>query len=221
MTRRVHELARELQVESKIVLQVARELGLFLKSASSTLTEIEVARIRRKLQVDRVGPMPGLLPPRPGPLRSARVAHTQPDEPASDPEDALRRYLGVRTSSGRHRPSSRQPRSPRGPRSAWSHAPLTGLAAEIAGRWPNLGDEEARRCERQWLSRWMELADAVVWFEAGLGPYEAELVVSFQEAGLRPDHLGLIIDGRTAIRIYRDHRSIGQLVAALRAAGYL
>lgn len=73
----------------------------------------------------------------------------------------------------------------------------------------------------QWAYRWMEPTDVVPWFDAGLGPGDADVVDSLQQHGVQPAHLAVIIDGRSAIRLYREHQSVGQLVAALRASGNL
>src|SRR5205809_5412026 len=49
---RVHELAKELGVESKVVLRKLRELGEFVKSASSTVEAPVARRLRAALTAD-------------------------------------------------------------------------------------------------------------------------------------------------------------------------
>lgn len=73
---RVHELAKQLGVSSKDVLAKLQELGYFVKSASSTVSDEAVAALR-----DQVPRIPG---PRPA------------DEPKDDPE---RHRLGSAPSS--------------------------------------------------------------------------------------------------------------------------
>ena len=46
---RVYELAKELGVESKTVLAEAKDMGEFVRSASSTLEAPVVRRLREKL----------------------------------------------------------------------------------------------------------------------------------------------------------------------------
>lgn len=57
---RVYELAKELGVESKTILSEAKDLGEFVRSASSTLESAVVRRLREKLA--------GGKPPPPSPV---------------------------------------------------------------------------------------------------------------------------------------------------------
>ncbi|HEY9391694.1 MAG TPA: translation initiation factor IF-2 N-terminal domain-containing protein, partial [Mycobacteriales bacterium] len=89
---RVHELAKELGVESKVLLAKLKEMGEFVKSASSTV-EAPVARklkeafpsgppARGSSSVPKPGPRPGNRPTRggaPSPARSVgSPGSTQP-----------------------------------------------------------------------------------------------------------------------------------------------
>src|SRR6266496_3660462 len=75
---RVHELAKELGVESKVVLAKLKEMGEFVKSASSTV-EAPVARRLKEMfpaSVDgaaAAGPAPARTPPPPAKKASGPV----------------------------------------------------------------------------------------------------------------------------------------------------
>src|SRR2546428_732224 len=108
---RVHELAKELGVESKVVLAKLKEMGEFVKSASSTVE----APVARKLKeafpaggppaadaapARRPGPGPGRapsrepgtpgLPPRPGPRLGNNPYGVSPGTPGLPPRPAPR-----------------------------------------------------------------------------------------------------------------------------------
>src|SRR3979409_2284425 len=59
---RVHELAKELGVESKTVLAKLKEMGEFVKSASSTIEAPVARRLRATMEA---GGTPGAAAPRP------------------------------------------------------------------------------------------------------------------------------------------------------------
>ncbi|WP_208618099.1 translation initiation factor IF-2 N-terminal domain-containing protein, partial [Gordonia lacunae] len=68
---RVHELAKELGVTSKQVLERLKEQGEFVKSASSTV-EAPVARRLRESFPGKDGGAKDSKPPAPGPRQSAK-----------------------------------------------------------------------------------------------------------------------------------------------------
>lgn len=72
MATRVHELARKLGIESKAVLALAREAGLYVKSASSVLQEPDVRAITERAGYT-VEP-----PPNPSPMRPYVQVPAQP-----------------------------------------------------------------------------------------------------------------------------------------------
>ena len=75
---RVHELAKELGVESKTVLAKLKEMGEFVKSASSTVEAPVARRLRAALEA---GTAPA---PAPAPVASAPAA------PAGEPRVSAR-----------------------------------------------------------------------------------------------------------------------------------
>ncbi|HZN18957.1 MAG TPA: translation initiation factor IF-2 [Micromonosporaceae bacterium] len=76
---RVHELAKELGVESKIVLAKLKEMGEFVKSASSTV-EAPVARRLREVFV--AAPAASAPPPPAAPVATAGEVRVAPAKPA-------------------------------------------------------------------------------------------------------------------------------------------
>ena len=77
---RVHELAKELGVESKVVLAKLKEMGEFVKSASSTIEPPVARRLKEAFPSNGGAPTPG---PRPG--RSDHPPVTEPDSPPPPP----------------------------------------------------------------------------------------------------------------------------------------
>ena len=73
---RVHELAKELGVESKTVLAKLQELGEYVKSASSTVEAPVARRLRASFQAGSAAPSAASSQP---PVRSA-----QPGPPRAD-----------------------------------------------------------------------------------------------------------------------------------------
>lgn len=89
---RVHELASELGVDAKVVLQRLRDLGEFVKSPSSTI-EVPVAR---RVVASFGKTVPRLGAPRPVPLRRDPVA-PHVDRPDFDPSTPSARQFGWRS----------------------------------------------------------------------------------------------------------------------------
>ncbi|UNX55920.1 translation initiation factor IF-2 [Georgenia sp. TF02-10] len=99
---RVHELAKELGVDSKTVLAKLREQGEFVKSASSTIEAPVIRRLREAFPATPAGDSPdGATPngaptkkaaraaaPKPAPARPAEAAAAAPVAPAEAPAPA-------------------------------------------------------------------------------------------------------------------------------------
>ncbi|HKS98632.1 MAG TPA: translation initiation factor IF-2 N-terminal domain-containing protein, partial [Rugosimonospora sp.] len=69
---RVHELAKELGVESKTVLAKLKEMGEFVKSASSTVEAPVARRLRAALEAGAaMAPAPSAAPSAPAPAPGA------------------------------------------------------------------------------------------------------------------------------------------------------
>src|SRR4051794_37264350 len=94
---RVHELAKELGVESKVVLAKLKEMGEFVKSASSTIEPPVARRLKEAFPGNGTAPTPGPRPgrrpgvpgpgPRPGP--SAGGASKIPTPAEGEPAPAM------------------------------------------------------------------------------------------------------------------------------------
>ncbi|MEZ5150761.1 translation initiation factor IF-2 [Rhodococcus zopfii] len=92
---RVHELAKELDVTSKVVLERLKELGEFVKSASSTVEAPVARRLRESFgnaasEGSSAAPTPGPKPgaPRPGPRPAAPTPAAAAPAPAPAPTSA-------------------------------------------------------------------------------------------------------------------------------------
>ncbi|WP_344039223.1 translation initiation factor IF-2 N-terminal domain-containing protein, partial [Nocardioides kribbensis] len=85
---RVHELAKEFGVESKFVLEKFKEMGEFVKSASSTVELPAEMRFRKEVgpQLKSDGPAAAPAPSapaaKPGPAAAAKPAAPAPAAPA-------------------------------------------------------------------------------------------------------------------------------------------
>jgi translation initiation factor IF-2 len=95
---RVHELAKEFGVESKFVLEKFKEMGEFVKSASSTIELPAEMRFRKEVGAslqaaapaapveEKAAPKPA--PRKPGPVKLAAEPEVQAPEPAPEPTPA-------------------------------------------------------------------------------------------------------------------------------------
>ncbi|MEU0267846.1 translation initiation factor IF-2 [Nocardioides sp. NPDC006303] len=96
---RVHELAKEFGVESKFVLEKFKEMGEFVKSASSTVELPAEMRFRKEIgpglkaggkggsasSDEKAAPKPGPKPAAPRPAAPKKAADTAPEKPAEAP----------------------------------------------------------------------------------------------------------------------------------------
>ena len=124
---RVHELAKELGVDSKTVLAKLKDLGEFVKSASSTVEPPVVRKLKEALGGDSAAapaPSPAKAAPRaprPAPVRAGSAPalprhrpHLLPSAPAPVRPVAMRPVSPVAPAPAaprRHLPASRRPSS--------------------------------------------------------------------------------------------------------------
>jgi len=80
---RVHELARELGLTNKETLDLSVDLGIGVKSHSSSIEDPQADRVRRK--ADQLGLRRDVQPEEPKKDGSAAVAPPEPAEPPSPP----------------------------------------------------------------------------------------------------------------------------------------
>ena len=93
MSVRIYELSREFDMPSKEVLEICREVGLEVKSHSSTIDEDEADQVRRRLAAF-LGDEPEEEEPGPGPTAGTLAARLvepppKPAEPELSPEEQL------------------------------------------------------------------------------------------------------------------------------------
>ena len=92
---RVYELAKELGVESKTVLTMLKDMGEFVRSASSTVEAPVERRLKEKLSTEPPAAKPVRRPPVPGPsqVTSTPIAPTTPTAPAAQAAPAAATQL--------------------------------------------------------------------------------------------------------------------------------
>src|SRR3954463_15513425 len=86
---RVHELAKELGVESKTVLAKLQELGEYVKSASSTVEAPVARRLRASFENGGSAPAPSASP---APAPSAQSSAPVPTAPRPTPSPAAKPF---------------------------------------------------------------------------------------------------------------------------------
>ncbi|WP_449277694.1 translation initiation factor IF-2 [Leucobacter sp. GX24907] len=102
---RVHEIATEIGVDSKVVLAKLKEMGEFVKAPSSAIAPPVARKVKAALQAEGVakpaggsddsakpaakkaaGPKPGAAAPKPGPKAPAKKKDEAPQAPAAEAE---------------------------------------------------------------------------------------------------------------------------------------
>jgi hypothetical protein len=203
---RVHELAKELGVESKVVLRTLQEMGEFVKSASSIIEAPVARRLRDKL---RATPPPSKAswPPMRARHWAQRDQKDRPGQPFLDPEEAaMARALGVAS----------VPRS-RGRR----REPLQGLAKTMRDEFPQIrSDDEARTLATQWTDACWDTEAAVIQWARALGPYAFGQAARLATFGIKAQHLDLTLRGRRVADMLRGGESITRVAGLLRQEGH-
>jgi translation initiation factor IF-2 len=188
---RVHELAREFGVDSKVVLAALKELGEFVKSASSTI-EPSVARAVREHLAGRrpAGPQPG-----------HRTHHPTGQGRERPPGDHLR-------------PTWRQPSR----RRPGTLSPEAAAAARMFGVDPSEVHVQSRRATAvdTYLAHFIDPDDRRRWLAHGLGPDDGALAASCADVGIHPEQLALVLNGRTALARLRGGEPVGSVLARIR-----
>ena len=209
----MHELAREFGVESRVVLAKLRDMGEFVKSASSTVEKSVALTLREAFSSPDNQPVKattvGLRPPPPLSKRSHsnRLRMRSLDDAFADRDEAnMARSLGLRGI----------PASP-GPRK-----PLTGTAARLRERFPQIRDDDmARLLATRWATAFVDEAEAVAWWDAGLGAEDHSTVGMLKNFGIKPGHLNLVINGRRVGDALRGGSAVSHVAGLLRTHGYI
>jgi hypothetical protein len=206
---RVHELATETGRESREVLAVAHQLGEYVKSASSTLTPQVAARIRAALvsSPPRPGRRPAAGLDRPRLNRRRFLEDVAVSEAFRDDPDAvlLARKLGLGSVPEQKAPVRE----------------VTGTARLLKRRFPQLTDAAARRAATGWTGNFMDEETVTAWLDAGVRPEDHAAVRCLVTHGVRPAHLGLVIDGQRIRALLRSGATATRVVGLLRAHGHL
>lgn len=198
---RVHELARELGLTSKQILNTALDLGIYVKSASSTVEAADARRIgdtvtgrgqalprRRNWPHQPIANNPYFRP-----VIRPRTAPPAPREPRLRPDPGIMSYgprpdddsfdAALRRTQAASRPTrpSRPPKPKpnpivdiilaRSPMLRWSDEPIPGVVHEWA---------------RMWTNELFEPDDVAAWMDAGLKGNEAHRATELCREGWTP-----------------------------------
>jgi hypothetical protein len=207
---RVHELARELGVQSKTVLATLKEIGEFVKSSSSAVDESTARRVRQELRAQPYRAERPHLRHSVSPLRDRHsgLTRTSPDRGLTQQELAVAYALGIDSVPHDRRHSKR--------------GPLSGLAKTIRDTFPQIrSDEEARHLATCWAERFIAGEDAAAWWQAGLGAYDYQKVSDLEAHGVRARHLAIIVHGSRAGDLLRGGASVARVEGLLRQLGHL
>jgi hypothetical protein len=218
---RVHELARELGVSSKQILSKAKDLGLFLKSASSTIEAADARRLRDTL-TGRTQVTPGprtwphrpvgnnpYSPPRPGPPAAVPQPRTPPlrlrprpmptgPQPDDDPFAVALRRAQAKSKSTKttHTPK---------PNPFVDVILARTRALQYTGEpTPSVVYEWAQ----MWIEEWFDADDVAAWMDAGLKGNEAHRAAQLCRDGWTP-HAWARRGGRPTTRDGRDRARRG------------
>lgn len=204
---RVHELAKELGRDVVDVLRTAPDIGLYVRSAASVLTDDDAERLRVRLS----GTSRSARSHR-SPLARNRPSSARPDKVSvsevfkGDPDAVLMaRKLGV-SFVPEQRGESQQ---------------LTGTAQLLRSRYPQLSAAEARRHAVEWTRNMMDEETVAGWLDVGLGPTDHATVAALSGHGVRPKHLNLTIDGQRVGAMIRGGASATRVVGLLRTHGHI
>ena len=191
MTRiRVHEVAKELGAESKQVISWLRDLGYFVKSASSVVTPearkaLTDALMDGRLQRDR-----GERPPAPQRFRRSR-----PPQPATwNPPPENRKLLDA---------------------SAIFDVPVESLKPARDQRRQLRRPEPSKPLD-EWTRRLFSEEEKRVWLRAGLGEENARIAEDCIRANISPEDLRLRVDGVTVVGRLRGGESVASVQSRIR-----
>lgn len=196
---RVHELAKELGVSSKQLLSKAQDLGLYVRSPSSTIEAVDARRLRDAM-TERGPASPGLRtwprgpignnpysappPPRSAPPPLTPVQRPRPmpigPRPRHDDDDSF--AAALRRAQAKSKPA--RPPHPAKPNPI-VHVILARAAPSLRYTGepiPSLVHEWAQ----MWLMEWFEPADVAAWMDAGLKGNEAHLAARLRREGWTP-----------------------------------
>ena len=188
---RVHELAKEYGVESRVILAKLKEMGEFVKSASSTVEPRIVQRLEDQYGEDLRGTP--YTPTMPAGWYDEKGAGPNPFSTPSQ-DSKLAEAAAVLEVPAHQLKLAPQPRARR------------------LRTWP------AAKPLTSWERNLFDKTDRAAWMAAGLGPGEGDLALRLTEKGLTPADLSLPVRGMRASARLRGgeplHMVIREMVEA-------
>jgi hypothetical protein len=209
---RVHELAKEFGIESKLILEMFKEMGEFVKSASSVI-ELPTEMRFRKVYVEQLKAASSIPPPTTPPAAGSLIANR-------------RRSLSPQRPRPGDNPFARGPRRPRRDRpvdpklieaSRMFGVPVEELkpAREERPRG-RYASSESRRKLTDWDRNFIDDEERREWIAAGLGPDDGRIAGQLKDRGITPDDLMVRVDGVRASGRLSGGESVSSVVARLR-----
>ncbi len=189
---RVYELAKELGVSAADLHHRLHLLGRPVRSSSSVLPPELEQWLRAAI---RGGPPPTV------------------SASADDDLAATARALGVDPARlCRQTPPSRGAR-PNRPAQRPADQVIAGTVFRRGGEV-----NEAAVAER-WAKQLIPPDEMRAWRKVGLGPYDDTIAAACARAGISPEELTVVVDGRRAAARLRDGEPVGSVLTRLRKAG--
>ncbi len=216
--RRIHELANDLGTSSKELLNFAASLGVYVKSASSTIGPAEVNRITmtwRNRADALTRPMPTRTNSPYGSTRrhpaTASLANGAVDE---DPQEAaICRNLGIPHPRASHQQQQR--------RRPTERRPLSTVAAELLRRWPQLHESVAQAHADSWTTDlFAEPQEIIAWLDAGYNYDQLGDVKKLHREGITtPALLDAKVGDQTVRKLLRRGEPAHYIARLLRDSG--
>lgn len=191
MAVRVHELAREFQVPSKVVLEALHELGVYAKSASSRVEAPAVRKLR-----DHFG--------KPEQQRLIRKHAPKVDAPPSP----RGRRPGNNPFSARYASLKQDPKESGSKVDRVSRAlGLDPAEVELTPVRSKRSRQQTQKHRRdEWDEHFLTREDRAAWFAVGIdNPTTALACIQY---GIQPEDLRLVVEGRAAWERLRANESV-------------
>lgn len=217
--RRIHELASDLGISSKQMLSFAASLGIYAKSASSTLGPTQVNLITTRWR-NSAGTRIQSAPIRTNSSHGSTRRHPATASPVSgkveeDPQEAaIRRNLGI--------PHSRAPREQPQRRRPVARRPLNTVAAELLRRWPQTHESVAQEQADAWtMALFAEPQEVIAWWDAGYNYDQLSDVRKLHCEGITPALLDAEVGNHTVRKLLRRGEPAHYIARLLRDRGLI